>query len=537
MKFKITLITLTLLFCGVNDVYSQEWEYSLQYNSADNERFSFYHPLELSNGNICVSSAYYKYRSGYGDFYSANPAVVMLSQDGEELARNSFFRESYTSMSYAPYLFENNGYLYALSTYSPEHDFTCPNYFLNYDNPPTDAKLVLSKLDYDLNLLEIHEHSFPIDTFEVRDLAWEYLPNQHSGNIYLFSAFEDDGDIIGAYFKMVSADYYNPRGHDSLFLFRMNFDGELLNLKGFEYEHQGIWIQSAYRRNQIVKTDSHYILYELCNKLGKHGRVLYFNKEFNHVATKYIRHPDYDNPTIDPFPLMDISVVKTDDDITYLSTTARNIQLPNSYEHDDVRLYKLDDNIENPSEYLTSNNYILRGSISTYDFSPTIRAIDIAPDSSLYFACNYDWEGNPYSSIEHLDKDMDTISTLFYNDLIMSIKSTNDGDLLVNSSTHITKFPASTFGFENIEEVHVHNLHLAVAYPNPGGDVLNIRTGLRNATLQVYDMQGRLVHKQEITDDVTSVDASNWQRGTYVWELGTENGNGSRILESGKWVK
>ena len=92
-----------------------------------------------------------------------------------------------------------------------------------------------------------------------------------------------------------------------------------------------------------------------------------------------------------------------------------------------------------------------------------------------------------------------------------------------------------------MQKVYCPLTKVAVAYPNPGGDVMNIRTSLRNCILYVYDMQGRLVHKQEITDDVTSVDASNWQRGTYVWELGTENGsrngNGSRILESGKWVK
>ena len=103
--------------------------------------------------------------------------------------------------------------------------------------------------------------------------------------------------------------------------------------------------------------------------------------------------------------------------------------------------------------------------------------------------------------------------------------------VLINSDSYIAKIP----GVLNIEEAHAHNLHLAVAYPNPGGDVMNVRTSLRDCTLQVYDMQGRMVHQQEITDDVTSVDASSWSSGTYVWELGTENGSG--ILESGKWVK
>ena len=100
---------------------------------------------------------------------------------------------------------------------------------------------------------------------------------------------------------------------------------------------------------------------------------------------------------------------------------------------------------------------------------------------------------------------------------------------------YIVKFPASAFDTDNIEEAHAHGLHLAVAYPNPGGDVMNIRTGLRNATLQVYDIQGRTVHEQEITDDITSIDASGWNSGTYIWKLKTENGK--LKVEEGKWVK
>ncbi|MBE6336662.1 MAG: T9SS type A sorting domain-containing protein, partial [Lentimicrobiaceae bacterium] len=184
-------------------------------------------------------------------------------------------------------------------------------------------------------------------------------------------------------------------------------------------------------------------------------------------------------------------------------------------------------------------------------------------DNTLIYVQN--WNADEYYKntdswiiIEHLDENFETISELYYTSgedeiytFVNSIVSTKEEDLLLvghanslngdKSWNFVTKFPASAFDPDNIEEAHAHNLHLAVAYPNPGGDVMNIRTGLRNATLQVYDMQGRKIHKQEITDDVTSVDASNWQRGTYVWELGTGNGNGnrngSRILESGKWVK
>ncbi|MBO5809267.1 MAG: T9SS type A sorting domain-containing protein [Bacteroidales bacterium] len=112
---------------------------------------------------------------------------------------------------------------------------------------------------------------------------------------------------------------------------------------------------------------------------------------------------------------------------------------------------------------------------------------------------------------------------------------------VVNDDTNypcIVKFPASAFNSENIEEAHDHGLHLAVAYPNPGGDVLNIRTGLRNAVLTVYDLQGRKIHEEEITDDVTSIDASKWNSGTYVWKLGVRSVElGVKEVESGKWVR
>jgi hypothetical protein len=63
--------------------------------------------------------------------------------------------------------------------------------------------------------------------------------------------------------------------------------------------------------------------------------------------------------------------------------------------------------------------------------------------------------------------------------------------------------------------------------------VLNIRTGLKDAWVEVYDMNGRLVHDQEITDNVTSINTESWPSGTYVWKV---IANGKEV-ESGKWIK
>jgi hypothetical protein len=38
----------------------------------------------------------------------------------------------------------------------------------------------------------------------------------------------------------------------------------------------------------------------------------------------------------------------------------------------------------------------------------------------------------------------------------------------------------------------------AIAYPNPGNKILNIRTSLPNAHIEIYDLTGKLIHNTEI---------------------------------------
>ena len=92
--------------------------------------------------------------------------------------------------------------------------------------------------------------------------------------------------------------------------------------------------------------------------------------------------------------------------------------------------------------------------------------------------------------------------------------------------------------FDGIEEAHDAGFAVAAAYPNPGKDVLNIRTALKNARVEVYDVNGRLVHRQDITENVTGIDAGGWTEGVYVWKVyvGTLTGSVTEA-ESGKWIK
>ena len=87
--------------------------------------------------------------------------------------------------------------------------------------------------------------------------------------------------------------------------------------------------------------------------------------------------------------------------------------------------------------------------------------------------------------------------------------------------------------YDGIEEVPDNDVELAFAYPNPGHNSLNIQTDLQNAEIIVYDVFGRIIHNQQITDNVTTINTSYWSSGTYMWKV-VVNG---KEAETGKWIK
>ena len=552
---------LILLLCRINITFSQEWQHKMLLTDPL-EYYQYFAVKESSDGNLMTSAKHFIRASVEEYWYSVSPAVILLSEKGEELARNNFFRPGYCTIG-SVHLFERNNCYYLLTSYTPEHSPGSFNHFENYENPPSDGKLTLMKLDDQLNMEECYEHSWPVDTYEDHGGEWEIYPNGFSGNIFLFTAFEEDDNIVGAYWKSVS--YDNPsRGNDTLFFFRMNFDGEMLLKKvakvdvgkGNRYLEEE---ESAndrglktnyFRGDQFVSTDYGYIFYVKGDGAPNNsylgaGRAMYYDKDFNLLRTRYVKFNNpYHGETIGDF-----SVCRSNHNTTYLSSQMRSPDNPSGDE--DCCLYELDDDIDAESNWIDNINYIHRKT-DEWD-QPCRSAVDLIDDNSLCYVYEL-YQGlsdnlDSWIVIEHLNNNFDTISTFYYGidngmkEVAYDVLRTKDGGVIIvhgsgsldifEDYSLMTKFPASAF--VSIEEAHTHNLHLAVAYPNPGGDVMNIRTGLRNATLQVYDMQGRVIHQQIITDEVTSIDASKWNSGTYIWKL-TVN-NEQLTVEEGKWIK
>ena len=92
------------------------------------------------------------------------------------------------------------------------------------------------------------------------------------------------------------------------------------------------------------------------------------------------------------------------------------------------------------------------------------------------------------------------------------------------------EYNTCTYPYDAVEENKDSEISI---YPNPGNNTLNICTTLQNACVEVYDMNGRIVHSQEITENVTAINTKNWSDGIYLWKVISDG----KEVESGKWIK
>ncbi len=547
------LIALALLLGA--KAFAQEWEYSIGYHLMDDVMTRQYCTYEMSDGRVVVSAAFLYNDGSTYPFYPPHNALIALSPDGAVLAQADYFKSGYWGSSYNPYVFESeDGELYALMSFSPDHDSNYFNYFLNYDNPPIDAILGLYKLNDNLQIEQSYEYSFPIDTFDVTG----YYSCESSGSIHIHSAINDEGNIVGVYTKNVSYDYNNSHGFDSLFFFRMNYEGELLANVGYELPYSGEPWQMLFWREQLVKTDYGYIYYSNRNNVPPSpnnasvnrayaGTVAYLDKDFNLMRTRQLVHPGGNGN--DQYLFDDVSIVRSRHNTTYLATRSSRYY---DESMDDCFLYELNDDIGGVEDIVP---IVLETERKTedFDFVADSRAVTLMDNYSLLYCYSlnvgfFPYEKDSWIVIEKLDEDFNTLSTVYYSNdydrlwcAAASITAARDGGvfLTLNSkkldsydrATSVVKFPAEAF--VGIEEAHDNGLKVAVAYPNPGKDVLNIRTGLRDAWVEVYDSNGRLIHSQALTENVTGIDAGDWAEGIYVWKVMAEG----KEAECGKWVK
>ncbi|MCD4792772.1 MAG: T9SS type A sorting domain-containing protein [Bacteroidales bacterium] len=157
-----------------------------------------------------------------------------------------------------------------------------------------------------------------------------------------------------------------------------------------------------------------------------------------------------------------------------------------------------------------------------------------------------------YSVVVKLNSSLDVQWEKFYGDsstmsmLVKNIYATNDGGCIITGDIQFTPFgepkvktyivkldaegnlPVSING----PKIKAHEL---ILYPNPGNEHLNIRTAVQRlgGEFTMYDITGKLVFQQKITERLTEINTGDLPTGTYIYNY-THKGN---EIESGKWVK
>ncbi len=525
---------LALLMMSGTKAIAQEWEYVRTFQSDENLVPNMMQSMtELESGDIIVNASW-KDKSVNGTS-SENPGLMKFSADGTLQKEVYWSRFGYRSDD--QYIIE-----------SPDHNIIVMGHFLPDRDPNAGqftlegcdkAYLYFYKMDSDLNMIDSIEYLIPLDTTNNAAFyqagTWQY-PNISMAKIKLTSSFVEDGVIVGSYTKTQTR--YNNYALDSLFFFKMDFDGNFLVHKGISLGDRG---SDPYAFNdQMISNDIGYVHYHSgqnnAKNIGDHCVLV--DKDFNYVKTMGV-----DVPPEGGWPRsIDFEMVRK----SPWGTTFMSCLIDHGSSSHDAFLQEMTEN--------TGTVVILyRKEAVTDDYDMTaLRSPASFTDDGVIWAYTRDrglWrDHDSWIMIEKLNRDFGLEREVYYlyqdrtnlncNSYIVS----RDGGVLLLSYCHeldntninhyiLTKFPAEAF--LGIDEAHDNGLKVSVAYPNPGKDVLIIRTGLQNARVEVYDMNGRLIHSQTLTEHVTGIDAGDWAEGVYVWKVLASG----KEVEIGKWVK
>ena len=514
--------------------FAQEWEYVRIYDSNDSIRPNCMQSLtELESGAIIVNASWRD--NCVNGTRSENPGLMKFSSDG--VLQKEVYWSRFGYRSDGQYIIE-----------SPDHDIIVMGHFLPDRDPNAGqftlegcdkAYLYFYKFDNEFNMIDSVEYLIPLDTTNNAAFyqagGWGY-PNISMAKIKLTSAFVEDGCIVGSYTKTQTR--YDNYALDSLFFFKMDFDGNFLVHKGISLGDRG---SDPYAFNdQMISNDIGYVHYHSGQNNSKNigDNCVLVDKDFNYVKTMGV-----DVPPESGWPRrIDFEMVRK----SPWGTTFMSCLIDHESSSYDAFLQEMTEN--------TGTVVVLhRKEVITDDYDMTaLRSPASFTDDGIIWAYTRDrglWrDHDSWVMIEKLNRDFGLEREVYYpyrertnlncNSYIVS----RDGGVLLLSYCHeldntninhyiLTKFPAEAF--EGIDEAHDNGLKVAIAYPNPGKGVLNIRTALQNAHLEIYDLSGKLIHNQRITDNITSINAESWPSGTYVWRV-VANG---KEAESGKWVK
>lgn len=178
------------------------------------------------------------------------------------------------------------------------------------------------------------------------------------------------------------------------------------------------------------------------------------------------------------------------------------------------------------------------------EFSAKREGLSVLNENEIFIA---NWDIFTGYGLAKLDSELNILWEKFYtieNEYgFNSILATEDSGCLLlgiklnNNRMHAVIIKTDNNG--NIsgtdEEPANVTAHELILYPNPGNEHLNIRTAVQRigGEFTMYDISGKLVLQQKITQSITEINTQDMPSGVYIYSYIHED----KEIESGKWVK
>ncbi|MEI6884551.1 MAG: T9SS type A sorting domain-containing protein [Bacteroidota bacterium] len=215
---------------------------------------------------------------------------------------------------------------------------------------------------------------------------------------------------------------------------------------------------------------------------------------------------------------------------------------------DKIGILKLDTNFHIRSEFFL-------GPDDTVSYPAYNTNIDFINEQNIYLGgvVNQDWGGifsynQSFIVLGKLDSSLSLTWQKYYGGdmyyMVWSVIATTDGGCIIgatsndyaiqgeNRDIYILKVDSNGL-ITGISDPPDSDLKRNLVYPNPGNEILNIETSLKQSTLSLYDLSGRLVSTTELHVGRNSINTQSINPGLYIFKI-SEN---SVITACGKWIK
>lgn len=234
------------------------------------------------------------------------------------------------------------------------------------------------------------------------------------------------------------------------------------------------------------------------------------------------------------------SIKIIDENSLFFASDASVFEQPNNF-YESYGIFKFDYYSNKEDSVIINYNNDTTCRVAFYN------CLDYSSLNELYLLANKNYSFNNHSYIEliKLDSNLNVLWRRFYggdkNYFSNEVKALEEGGCIISSvfkdeqgdrKTIIMKLDEDGL-FTSTNEQQSIPIKNAIITPNPGKDYLQLHTGIFPTTLQMFDINGKMILEENINSESTIIKTQSHSAGTYIWQLVKDG----QVVENDKWLK